>query len=122
MMTTAAGTITPAKVFVMGAGVAGLQAIASARRSGGRRFRPPMFAPLCREQVQSLGAKFVETPVDAGKAEGTGGYAKALDEETYQKQREAMSKVVAESDVVITTAAIPGQESADSGHGRHGAV
>lgn len=110
MMTTAAGTITPAKVFVMGAGVAGLQAIASARRLGAQVSATDVRAAV-KEQVQSLGAKFVETPVEAGKAEGSGGYAKALDEETYQKQREAMSKVVAESDVVITTAAIPGRKA-----------
>jgi NAD(P) transhydrogenase subunit alpha len=110
MMTTAAGTITPAKVFVMGAGVAGLQAIASARRLGAQVSATDVRAAV-REQVQSLGAKFVETPVEAGQAEGTGGYAKALDEETYQKQREAMSKVVAESDVVITTAAVPGRKA-----------
>ena len=110
MMTTAAGTITPAKVFVMGAGVAGLQAIASARRLGAQVSATDVRAAV-KEQVQSLGAKFVESPVDAGKAEGAGGYAKALDEESYQKQREAMAKVVAESDVVITTAAIPGKKA-----------
>jgi len=110
MMTTAAGTITPAKVFVMGAGVAGLQAIASARRLGAQVSATDVRAAV-REQVQSLGAKFVETPVAAGQGEGAGGYAKALDEESYQKQREAMSKVVAESDVVITTAAIPGRKA-----------
>jgi H+-translocating NAD(P) transhydrogenase subunit alpha len=110
MMTTAAGTITPAKVFVMGAGVAGLQAIASARRLGAVVSATDVRAAV-KEQVQSLGAKFVETPVEAGKAEGAGGYAQTLDEETYQKQREAMSKVVAESDVLITTAAIPGRKA-----------
>jgi H+-translocating NAD(P) transhydrogenase subunit alpha len=110
MMTTAAGTITPAKVFIMGAGVAGLQAIASARRLGAQVSATDVRAAV-REQVQSLGAKFVETPVDAKQAEGTGGYAKALDEESYQKQRDAMAKVVAESDVVITTAAIPGRRA-----------
>jgi NAD(P) transhydrogenase subunit alpha len=110
MMTTAAGTITPAKVFVMGAGVAGLQAIASSKRTGAVVSATDVRAAV-REQVQSLGAKFVETPVEAGKGEGTGGYAKALDEESYRKQREAMSKVVAESDVVITTAAIPGRKA-----------
>ncbi len=110
MMTTAAGTITPAKVFVMGAGVAGLQAIASSKRLGAVVSATDVRAAV-REQVQSLGAKFVETPVEAAKAEGTGGYAQALDEETYRKQREAMSKVVAESDVVITTAAIPGRKA-----------
>jgi len=110
MMTTAAGTVTPAKVFIMGAGVAGLQAIASARRMGAVVSATDVRAAV-REQVQSLGAKFVETPVAAAQAEGAGGYAKALDEESYQKQREAMSKVVAESDVVITTAAIPGKKA-----------
>jgi len=110
MMTTAAGTVTPAKVFVMGAGVAGLQAIASARRMGAVVSATDVRAAV-REQVQSLGAKFVETPVAAAQAEGAGGYAKALDEDTYKKQREAMSKVVAESDVVITTAAIPGKKA-----------
>ena len=110
MMTTAAGTITPAKVFIMGAGVAGLQAIASARRMGAVVSATDVRAAV-REQVQSLGAKFVETPVAAAQAEGSGGYAKALDEDTYKKQREAMSKVVAESDVVITTAAIPGRKA-----------
>jgi H+-translocating NAD(P) transhydrogenase subunit alpha len=110
MMTTAAGTITPAKVLVMGAGVAGLQAIASARRLGAVVSATDVRSAV-REQIQSLGAKFVETPVEAGKAEGAGGYAKALDEETQQRQREAMSKVVAESDVVITTAAIPGRKA-----------
>jgi H+-translocating NAD(P) transhydrogenase subunit alpha len=110
MMTTAAGTITPAKVFVMGAGVAGLQAIASARRLGAQVSATDVRSAV-REQIQSLGAKFVETPVEAGKAEGTGGYAKVLDEETQRQQREAMAKVVAESDVVITTAAIPGRKA-----------
>jgi NAD(P) transhydrogenase subunit alpha len=110
MMTTAAGTITPAKVFVMGAGVAGLQAIASARRMGAMVSATDVRSAV-KEQVQSLGAKFVESSVDSGKAEGAGGYAKALDEEAYQKQREALTKVVAESDVIITTAAIPGKKA-----------
>ncbi|HZZ28012.1 MAG TPA: Re/Si-specific NAD(P)(+) transhydrogenase subunit alpha [Pirellulales bacterium] len=110
MMTTAAGTITPAKVFVMGAGVAGLQAIASARRLGAQVSATDVRSAV-REQIQSLGARFIETPVEAGKAEGTGGYAKALDDQTQQLQREAMSKVVAESDLVITTAAIPGKKA-----------
>src|SRR5262245_6049469 len=110
MMTTAAGSITPAKVFVMGAGVAGLQAIASARRMGAIVSATDVRAAV-REQIQSLCAKFVETPVDATKAEGTGGYAKALDEEAAKKQREAMSKVVSESDLVVTTAAIPGRKA-----------
>ncbi len=110
MMTTAAGTITPAKVFIMGAGVAGLQAIASARRLGAQVSATDVRAAV-KEQVQSLGAKFVESPVAASAAEGTGGYAKALDEESYRRQREALSKVVAESDAVITTAAVPGRKA-----------
>ena len=107
MLTTAAGTITPAKVFIMGAGVAGLQAIASARRLGAVVSANDVRSAV-KEQVQSLGAKFVEVPVDQS-AEGQGGYAKAMDEEFYRKQRELLSKTVAESDVVITTALIPGK-------------
>lgn len=110
MMTTAAGTLTPAKVFVIGAGVAGLQAIASARRLGavvaGYDVRPAV-----KEQVQSLGAKFVEMPLEAGQSEAAGGYAKAMDEDFYRRQRELMLKVVAEHDVVITTAAVPGKQA-----------
>ena len=108
MMTTAAGTITPAKVFVVGAGVAGLQAIASARRLGAVVSAYDV-RPIAKEQVQSLGGKFIEMPLDA--AEGQGGYAKAMDEEFYRKQRELMTRVVAENDVVITTAAIPGKKA-----------
>ena len=110
MLTTAAGTVTPARVFVIGAGVAGLQAIATARRLGA-----PVEAydvrPASKEQVQSLGAKFVELPIEAADAEDKGGYAKAQDESFYRRQREMMAKVVAGSDVVITTAAIPGKRS-----------
>ncbi len=89
MMTTAAGTITPAKVFVVGAGVAGLQAIASARRLGAVVSAYDV-RPIVKEQVQSLGAKFVEMELAAGGAEAAGGYAKAMDEEFYRKQREMM--------------------------------
>ncbi len=110
MLTTAAGTIKPARVFVVGAGVAGLQAISTARRLGA-----PVEAydvrPAAKEQVQSVGAKFVELPLEAGDAEDKGGYAKAQDESFYRRQREMMAKVVAGSDVVITTAAIPGKRS-----------
>jgi NAD(P) transhydrogenase subunit alpha len=110
MMMTAAGTLTPAKVFVIGAGVAGLQAIASAKRLGavvhGYDVRPAV-----KEQVESLGAKFVEMPLSATDAEGAGGYAKQMGEEFYQKQRELMAQTVAASDVCITTAAIPGKPS-----------
>ncbi len=108
MMTTAAGTLTPAKVFIVGAGVAGLQAIASARRLGAVVSAYDV-RPAVKEQVQSLGAKFVEMPLSA--SEGHGGYAQAMDEEFYRRQRELMTRVVAEQDVVITTAAIPGRRS-----------
>jgi len=110
LMTTAAGTVTPARVFVIGAGVAGLQAISTARRLGA-----PVEAydvrPASKEQVQSVGAKFVELPIEVADAEDRGGYAKAQDESFYRRQREMMTKVVASSDVVITTAAIPGKKS-----------
>ncbi len=110
MMMTAAGTIAPAHVFVVGAGVAGLQAIASARKLGAR-VEAYDVRPAVKEQIQSLGAKFVELPIEAGDAEDKGGYAKAQDEAFYRRQREMMTKVVAGSDVVITTAAIPGRKS-----------
>ncbi len=108
MMMTAAGTITPAKVFVVGAGVAGLQAIASARRLGAR-VEAYDVRPAVKEQVESLGASFVELPLETEGAEDAGGYAKAQDESFYQRQRETMARVVAASDVVITTALIPGK-------------
>jgi NAD(P) transhydrogenase subunit alpha len=110
LMMTAAGTLSPARAFVIGAGVAGLQAIATSRRLGAI-VQAYDVRPAVREQVESLGAKFVELELDAGSSEDKGGYAKALGEEFYQKQRELMAKVVADSDVVITTAAIPGQKS-----------
>lgn len=110
MMMTAAGTITPARVFVVGAGVAGLQAIASAKRLGAVVHAYDV-RPAVKEQIQSLGAKFVELPVEAGQAEDKGGYARELGEEFYRKQRELMARVVAESDVVITTAMIPGKKA-----------
>lgn len=108
MMTTAAGTITPAKVFIVGAGVAGLQAIASAKRMGAVVHAYDV-RPVVKEQVESLGAKFVELPLESGGAEDKGGYAKALGEEFYKKQRELMGNVVKDSDIVITTALIPGK-------------
>ena len=110
MMMTAAGTITPAKVFVMGVGVAGLQAIATARRLGAV-VRAYDIRPAVKDEVQSLGAKFVELDLKTENAAGAGGYAKAMDEEFYRRQRELLSQVVAESDVVITTAAIPGKKA-----------
>jgi NAD(P) transhydrogenase subunit alpha len=110
MMMTAAGTIKPSRVFVIGAGVAGLQAIATARRLGAM-VQAYDLRPAVKEQVESLGAKFVELPLETGDAEGKGGYAKAMDEEFYRKQRELMTRVLAESDVVITTAAVPGKKA-----------
>ena len=110
LMMTAAGTLTPAKVFVIGAGVAGLQAIASARRLGAV-VQAYDVRPAVKEQVESLGAKFVEMPLETTGAEAAGGYAKQLGEEFYQKQRELMARTVAASDVCITTAAIPGKPS-----------
>lgn len=108
MMMTAAGTIKPAKVFVIGAGVAGLQAIATAKRLGAI-VRGYDVRPECKEQVESVGGKFVELPLATGDAQDAAGYAKSQDEEFYRRQQELLGKVVAESDVVITTALIPGQ-------------
>jgi NAD(P) transhydrogenase subunit alpha len=110
MLMTAAGTISPARVFIVGAGVAGLQAIAMARRLGAR-VEAYDVRPAVKEQVQSLGAKFVELPLESADAEDKGGYAKAQDESFYRRQREMMLKVVAASDVVITTALIPGKRA-----------
>ena len=97
MLTTAAGTITPARVFIIGAGVAGLQAYD--------------MRPAAKEQVHSLGGRFVELPVEAKDAQDSRGYARAQDESFYQRQRELLSRVVAESDVVITAAVIPGRKA-----------
>lgn len=110
MMMTAAGTLTAARVFVIGAGVAGLQAIATSRKLGAVVHAYDV-RPACREQVESLGGKFVEVQLDAAASEDKGGYAKAMDESFYRKQRELMASVVSQSDVVITTAAIPGKAS-----------
>jgi NAD(P) transhydrogenase subunit alpha len=110
MLMTAAGTLTAAKVFVIGAGVAGLQAVASSRRLGAV-VQAYDVRPAVKEQIESLGAKFVEMELETADAEGRGGYAKEMDETFYRKQRELMARVVAESDVCITTAAIPGRQS-----------
>ncbi|MFW6338041.1 MAG: Re/Si-specific NAD(P)(+) transhydrogenase subunit alpha [Alkalispirochaetaceae bacterium] len=110
MMMTAAGTVVPARVFVVGVGVAGLQAIATAKRLGGVVSAYDI-RPAVKEQVESLGGKFVEIDLESESTEGSGGYAKAMDEEFYRKQREMMSHVVSESDVVITTAAVPGKKA-----------
>ena len=105
---TAAGKVPPARVFVVGAGVAGLQAIATARRLGAK-VEAYDVRPAVKEQVQSMGAKFVELPLETQDSEDKGGYAKAQDENFYRRQREMMLKVVAASDVIVTTALIPGK-------------
>jgi NAD(P) transhydrogenase subunit alpha len=110
LLVTAAGTINAARVFVVGAGVAGLQAIATSRRLGAR-VEAYDVRPEIKEQVQSLGARFVELPLDTSAAEDVSGYAKAQDESFYRRQREMMARAVSTSDVVITTAAIPGRKA-----------
>jgi H+-translocating NAD(P) transhydrogenase subunit alpha len=110
MLTTAAGTVTPARVFVIGCGVAGLQAIATARRLGAVVSAYDL-RPAVKEQVQSLGGRFVELPIEAKDAQDAGGYARAQDEDFYRRQRELLGKVVQESDVVIAAAVIPGKKS-----------
>jgi NAD(P) transhydrogenase subunit alpha len=110
MMMTAAGTLSAAKVFVLGAGVAGLQAIATAKKLGAIVYAYDL-RPACREQVESLGGKFVALDIDTGSSEDKGGYAKAMDDAFYHRQREELAKTVAQCDVVITTAAIPGRRS-----------
>ena len=109
MLTTAAGTITPARVFIIGAGVAGLQAIATARRLGAVASAYDL-RPSTKEQVQSLGGRFVELPIEAQDAQDARGYARAQDETFYRRQRELLGRVVAESDVVITAAVVPGRK------------
>jgi H+-translocating NAD(P) transhydrogenase subunit alpha len=110
MLTTAAGTITPARVLILGVGVAGLQAIATARRLGSVVSAYDL-RPVVKEQVQSLGARFVELPIEAKNAQDARGYATAQDEAFYAKQRELIGRVVAENDVVITTAVVPGKKA-----------
>lgn len=108
MMTTAAGTIRPAKVLVLGAGVAGLQAIATAKRLGAVVWAYDVRAAV-KEQIESLGAKFLELEIGTKDAEGAGGYAKELSAEAKQKQQEQLGLKTREFDVVITTALIPGR-------------
>src|SRR5438552_14302856 len=110
MLTTAAGTITPGRVLIIGAGVAGLQAIATARRLGAVASAYDM-RPAAKEQVQSLGGRFVELAIEAKDAQDARGYGTAQGEEFYKKQRELLGGAVAESDVVITAAVIPGKKS-----------
>jgi len=110
MMTTAAGTITPSRVLIIGVGVAGLQAIATARRLGGVVSAYDV-RPAAKEQVQSLGARFVELPLETQDAQDARGYAKAQDEAFYAKQRELLGRTVADNDAVITTAVVPGKKA-----------
>jgi len=110
MMTTAAGTITPSRVLVIGAGVAGLQAIATSKRLGAVVSAYDV-RPAVKEQIQSLGGRFVELPLETANAQDAGGYAKAQDEAFYARQRELLGNVIAESDAVITTAAVPGKKA-----------
>ncbi len=110
MMITAAGTIAPARVFIIGAGVAGLQAIATARRLGAS-VRAYDLRPAVQEQVESLGARFVSMELESQDSQDAGGYAKKMDETFYAKQRELMASQLEDCDVCITTAAIPGAKS-----------
>ncbi len=110
MLMTAGGTVTPARVLVIGAGVAGLQAIATARRLGAVVSAYDI-RPAAKEQVLSLGARFVELPLDAADAQDARGYARAQDEAFYQRQRDLLARAVADSDVVVTTAVVPGRKA-----------
>lgn len=110
MLMTAAGTLTPARVLIVGAGVAGLQAVATARRLGAVVSAYDV-RPAARDEVRSLGARFVELPLEAAEAQDARGYARPQDEAFYRRQRELMARAVAESDVVITTAAVPGRKA-----------
>jgi H+-translocating NAD(P) transhydrogenase subunit alpha len=110
MLTTAAGTITPSRVLIIGVGVAGLQAIATARRLGAVVSAYDL-RPVVKEQVHSLGARFVELAIEAKDAQDARGYATAQDDAFYAKQRELLGKVIADNDVVITTAVVPGKKA-----------
>jgi len=110
MLMTAAGTITPARVLVLGAGVAGLQAISTARRLGAVVCAYDVRSAV-KEQIESLGAKFVVLDIDAGASEDKGGYAKAMGEDFYRKQREQLTNIMREQDVIISTAAVPGKKA-----------
>lgn len=110
MLMTAAGTVTPARVFVIGAGVAGLQAIGTARRLGAI-VEAYDTRPAVKEQVESLGAKFAQLELEAKDAEDRSGYARGQSEEFYQQQQKMMGKYVAAADVVIPTALVPGQRA-----------
>ena len=110
LLMTAAGTMFPARVFIIGAGVAGLQAIGTAKRLGAV-VEAYDTRPVVKEQVESVGGKFIEMALETKSAEEKSGYAKAQSEEFYQKQRELMARHVATADVVITTALVPGKRA-----------
>ncbi|HXA65181.1 MAG TPA: Re/Si-specific NAD(P)(+) transhydrogenase subunit alpha [Bryobacteraceae bacterium] len=110
MLMTAAGTVTAARAFILGAGVAGLQAIATSRRLGAVVSAYDVRGAV-KEQIESLGGKFVVLNIEGAAAEGTGGYAKAMGEDFYKRQRELLTEVLREQDVVITTAAVPGKKA-----------
>jgi H+-translocating NAD(P) transhydrogenase subunit alpha len=110
MLMTAAGTLQPARVLIMGVGVAGLQACATAKRLGAV-VEAYDVRPAAREQIISVGAKPIELDLDTGESEGAGGYAKEQGEDFLRRQRELMTAVIAEQDIIITTAAIPGAKS-----------
>ena len=110
MLMTAAGTVLPANVFVIGAGVAGLQAIATAKRLGAVVYAYDI-RPAVKEQVQSLGAKFVDLGLETEEAEDKGGYARAMDEEFYRKQRDLMKDQAVRSDLIVCTAVVPGKRA-----------
>ncbi len=110
LLMTAAGTISPARVFVIGAGVAGLQAMATAKRLGAS-VEGYDVRPATREQVESVGAKFIEIPLQVEQAETAGGYARALEEETLRKQQELLGEHLIRQEVVICTAAVPGKRA-----------
>jgi len=110
MLMTAAGTVTAARAFILGAGVAGLQAIATARRLGAVVSAYDVRSAV-KEQIESLGGKFVVLNIEAAGSEDKGGYAKAMGEDFYKRQRELLTDVLREQDVVITTAAVPGKKA-----------
>lgn len=110
LMMTAAGTVSPARVFVIGAGVAGLQAMATAKRLGAS-VEGYDVRPATREQVESVGAKFVELPLEVEQAETAGGYARALEEETLRKQQDLLGEHLIRQEVIICTAAVPGKRA-----------
>jgi H+-translocating NAD(P) transhydrogenase subunit alpha len=110
LLMSAAGTVSPARVFVIGAGVAGLQAMATAKRLGAAVSGYDV-RPATREQVESVGAKFVELPLQVEQAEVAGGYARALEEETLRRQQDLLGEHLVQHEVIITTAAVPGKRA-----------